>query len=288
MAKLVEYDVTGVEDSQGGGSEQPRPAVYPAMIRVCEQRDTRADGTPANDLRIALDLGGDYAWVWTYIGLGEASEWKLKEFTNALGLKPKGKFDPDKLVSKMVRVKINPDTYEGEYRARAGRLMKAVKGDTLPEAGEDGAEPEDLSEEEDQELTAEASADDEEFTPSREGEDFGNYDDWSDEDLEAEVQDRGVTVKGGRGKKKDKWVQALRDDDSAAAAEPGDDDFGEEEEESADDYDTWSVDELTAEFKDREIELPKKPRGQRAAERYTEALVKGLRDDDEENPFEDE
>jgi hypothetical protein len=286
MAKLIEYDVSNVE-STGGGTEQPKPAVYPAVIRICEQRDTKADGSPANDLRVALDLGGDYAWLFTYIGLGEASEWKLQEFISALGLKAKGKLDPDKMVGKMIRVKVNPDTYEGAYTARAGRLMKAIKGDVLPEAGEvseDGAGPEDEAEPE-----AEASGD-EEFIPSREGEDHGSYEEWDDADLEAEVEDRELTVVGGRGKKRDKWIKTLRDDDSAEASEPGDDDHEEEETsaEGADDYDEWEAAELEAEFKDRELELPKKPRGSGAADRYKEALITKLREDNDANPFEDE
>jgi hypothetical protein len=285
MAKLIEYDVSNVE-SAGGGSEQPKPAVYPAVIRICEQRDTKADGTPANDIRVALDLGGDYAWLFTYIGLGEASDWKMKEFINAVGLKEKGKFDPDKMIGKMIRVKVNPDTYEGAYTARAGRLMKSIKGDELPEPGEvseDGAGPADEAEPE-----AEASGD-EDFTPSREGEEFGSYEEWDDPDLEAEVEDRGLTVVGGRGKKRDKWIKTLREDDNQAASEPGDDDHEEEASaEGADDYDEWETPELEAEFKDRELDLPKKPRGSGAADRYKEALIEKLREDNDANPFDEE
>jgi len=286
MAKLVEYDISNVEASGGGGSEEPKPAVYPAVIRVCERRTEKADGTPIDDLRVALDLGGDYRWLWTYIGFAQASEWKLAEFIRALDLKETGKFDPDKMVGKMLRVKVNPGTYEGAYRADAGRLMKALKGDELAEASENGAEP--AAEADDEEPQASADG---EFEPSREGsEDVGSYDEWDDDDLEAEVSDRELTVPGGRGKKRDKWIKALRDDDSAAIAEPGDDDFegdADAEASAEDDYDTWEVTELEKEIKDRELELPKKPRGQGAKARYSEALITALREDDEANPFED-
>jgi hypothetical protein len=284
MAKLIEYDISGVEASSGGGSEEPKPSVYPAVIRVCERRTEKNDGTPIDDLRVALDLGGDYRWLWTYIGFGATSEWKLAEFLRALGMKEKGKFDPDKLVGKMIRIKVNPGTYEGEYRADVGRLMKPVRGDELPEASEDGAGPQ-------AEAEQEPEAEDGEFSPSREGEEFGSYEEWGDADLESEVEERGLTVAGGRGKKRDKWIKTLRDDDSADASEEGDDDFGEEGEakaEGEDDYDEWENELLEAEFKDRELDLPTKPRGKNAAERYKTAMIAALREDDETNPFDEE
>lgn len=294
MAKVVKYDVTNVE-ATGGGSEQPKPGVYPAKIAICRQRETKADGSPANDIEVAFNLGGDYAFVFTYIGLSDASDWKLKEFVDALGLKGKGQFDPDKLIGKMIRVKINPDSYDGEYRGRAGRLMKAQKGDKLAEASE-GVDDEDADADGDvdEDTAAEAKADvdstgDHEFTATREDpedDEVGSYDDWADEDLAAEVEDRGLTVPGGRGSKRTKHIAALRADDTSSM----DDDEetepeAEEEGEAEDDYDTWSVDELIAEGTERELALPRKPRGSGAEERYKEALVKLLRKDDGANPF---
>jgi hypothetical protein len=284
MAKVIKYDVSGVEES-GGGGVQPRAGVYPAKIVICRQREEKTDGSPANDIEVALNLGGDYAWVYTYIGLSEAADWKLAEFTRALGLKEKGQFDPDKIVGKMIKVKINPDSYDGEYRGRAARLMKAARGDKLAEASDvDGDEP-DAEEEE--------AADDEKdsgqnvtgaFTPTREDEsddEVGSYDDWADEDLAAEVEDRGLTVGGGRGKKRDKHIKALREDDESAEAEPE----AEEEASGTDDYDEWTADELIAEATERQLELPRKPRGSGAEDRYKEKLIELLRADDGENPF---
>jgi hypothetical protein len=279
VAKLIEYDVSGVEDS-GGGGVQPKQGVYPAEIVVCEQRDTRADGSPANDIHIALKLGADYAWVHSYIGLSDSSDWKLKEFINAVGLKDKGKMDPEKLKGKIIKVKINPDSYEGEYRARAGRLMKAAKGDKILPAGAttEEEEPEEAEEEAAEETTEESS----DFSPSRESDpDVGSYDDWDDADLESEVEDRGVTVPGGRGKKRDKWIAALRSDDEEGGEE------AEEEEATAseDDYDEWDVDMLTSEVEERDLEMPDKPKGKNAAERFKAKIIELLRADDSDNPF---
>lgn len=290
MAKVIKYDVSGVEES-GGGVVQPKAGVYPAKIVICRQRDTRADGSPANDIEVALNLGGDYAWVYTYIGLSEAADWKLAEFTRAVGLKDKGSFDPDKIIGKMIKVKINPDSYEGDYRARAGRLMKAARGDKLAEVSADGDEPdadepeeaEDDERDSGQNVTGEFEA----TREDPEDDDVGSYDDWADEDLAAEVEDRGLTVAGGRGKKRDKQIKALRLDDAEAEEGDGEDEAEDEKEAEAtgDDYDEWSADELVAEVTERELGVPRKPRGSGAEDRFKAKLIELLRNDDNENPF---
>ena len=282
VAKLIDYDVSGVEEGGGGGSEEPKPGVYPARIVSVTQRDQKADGSPANDLQVILDLGGDYRWLYTYVGLGEASDWKLAEFVRAVGLKDKGKINPEKLANTMVRLKVNPDQYEGNYQGKAGRLMKTVEGDELPESTAGSKEtPEEDDGPVDDEPAGEAP---EGFEPSREGEEFGSYEDWKDEDLEGEVSDRGCTVPGGRGSKRDKWIKALRADDEAdAEAEANGGTPADTEPE--DNYDEWDVDQLEKEFSDRQLELPDKPRGRNAADRYLTAMIEALRQDDQDNPF---
>jgi len=291
MAKVIKYDNSGVEES-GGGGVQPRAGIYPAKVAICRQRTEKNDGSPANDIEVALNLGGDFAWVYTYIGLSEAADWKLAEFTRALGLKEKGQFDPDKIVGKMIRVKVNPDSYEGEYRARAGKLMKTQRGDELATADgtatEPGEDEGDYAEEQTQGAPAGASEGDHEFTPERENpddDDIGSYDDWDDADLAAEVEDRGLTVPGGRGSKRTKHIKALRTDDEAAAEEPEEAEEGHDDSDGPDDYDEWSPDELVAEMTERELDLPAKPRGRNAGERYKEKLIEALRADDDEHPF---
>ena len=71
MAKLVTYDNTGVEDSGGTGEKAP-PGVYVARITRCEQRDVKADGSPANDIMVVLNVDEKYDPLYTYIGLAEA------------------------------------------------------------------------------------------------------------------------------------------------------------------------------------------------------------------------
>lgn len=256
MAK-ISYDVSDAEPFSGGGP-QPKQGLYDAEIMQAEHRTEKRDGSPANDIEVALkvedpDTDVEYSWVFTYIGLNDSSAGRLREFTNALSLKPKGQIDTDKLLHRKLKIKINPDTYDGEYRARVGRLMKIDEEDEGPD------EPE-----------AKTAVSD--FEPSREGEEFGSYDDWTDEDLSGEVEDRDLTVAGGRGKKRDKLIAALREDDAG----------GEEAEEAEEDtinYEEWSPKELMQEVKDRQLteHLP-------AGRKGKTVLINLLRKDDEE-PF---
>jgi hypothetical protein len=287
----VTYNNEGVEEVQGGGDVQPRPGVYVARIAFAEKRDTKADGTPADDIRVGLDLGSDYAWIWSYIGLGEAAKWKLAEFTRALGMREKGSFDTDGLVDKILKVKINPDTYEGQYVGRAGRFIKAKKGEKIISYDEPSGYGDEVmaaaaDEEEPDEPEGEEPEGEEEgytpsyakgFEPNRESDDeVGSYDDWSDDDLEEELADRNAEefMPGGRGKRRTKIIAALRAEDEAAegesvAATDGD---------QSDEYDSMDLEELIAEAKARGISLP---RG-----RKTETqVVTLLREDDNGDPF---
>ena len=286
MAKLIEYDVSGVEAGGGGTGVKVKPGVYPAEIVRCEKRDSKKDGSPANDISLVLNVGEEYDWLFTYIGLSEAADWKLAEFTRAVGLKDKGKFDPDKMVGKIIRVKVNPGTYDGEYSPDVGRLMKAqpedeVGGTAVP--AEDDVSPDDGPDDDTGGGDAEPDKFYRENKPDPDDPDvtIGSYDEWPDDDLEAEVTDRGLTLAGGRASKKNKMINALRDNDASImdAGEGGDDDT------PPDEYDDWDMDQLKKEWSDREMgDLPA-IRGRNAETRLQAALVEGLREDDNENPF---
>jgi hypothetical protein len=294
LAKLIKYDVTGVEDSGGGTGVKVKPGVRVAKIERCVQREEKRDGTPANDIEVALNFGEEYDWGFTYIGLSQAADWKLKEFIRAMGLKEKGQFDPDKMVGKFLRVKVNTGTYEGEYSPDMGRLMKVQKGDI--EAWENGSGSA-------SEISSKASPDTDEDAlveatdgfyregqpdPEDPNETVGSYEDWPVDDLEAEVNDRGLTLPGGRGSKKNKMIDALRANDSAQVEEAEDEDEEEEEaeEETADEYDDWDLDQLKAEWEERELgDLPT-VRGRNSDARLQAKLIDELREDDKANPFE--
>jgi hypothetical protein len=286
LAKLIEYDVTDVEESQGGTGVKIKPGVHPARIVRATHRTQRKDGQPANDIEIALDVGAEYDWLFTYVGLNPESEWKLAELVRAVGLKEKGKIDPEKhLKDKVIRVKVNPDTYGDQPTVSAGRLMKAQPGDE-DKIGESVSElsSQETGPEDEPAATTEYPAGPD-FEPSREGEEgVGSYDDWDEADLSAEAEDRGLTLPGGRGSKKNKAIQALRDEDAeASGANAG------EPEASAngvpDDYDEWDLDRLKQEWEERQMgDLPA-IKGRGAADRMKAALIDEIRKDDVENPF---
>lgn len=145
----VKYDVSNVES--GGGGEQPQPGLYKGKINSINVRDKKSDGTAVSDLEITVSVGEEYGLLWTYIKLptdanyNEAAHgWKLREFTDAMKLPPKGNLDTQKLIGKEVNVKVVADTnLEGEYRGRVKNLFAPGKieedGEDIPEG--DGEEP---------------------------------------------------------------------------------------------------------------------------------------------------
>jgi hypothetical protein len=89
----IKYNVKGVERG-GGNYVQPTPGLYEMEIKEANHRD--ADGK--NDIELVLEItknNEEFAGsrVWTYVGLGEASQWKLAELTDALGLPESGTLD---------------------------------------------------------------------------------------------------------------------------------------------------------------------------------------------------
>lgn len=252
---VVKYDVSDVE--AGSGGEQPQPAVY--TVKIADVNDRRGqDGK--NDLEVIIDFFQDegIARVWSYLSFGDSSKWKFREFTDAMGLKPKGQFDPAKLVGKKVNVKITPDQYNGEYRGRVGRWMKPGK-----------VEDED-TEPEDEEPTDEAETDAE-----AEGED---YSEWTVDDLTEEIEARGLEVPKGR-KTTAKLIPILEDNDAEAAGEVEPEAEGEE-----DNYEEWPLKDLQGEASDRGLEMPDLEKGRGAAAKNKAALIELLREDDE-HPF---
>ena len=292
MAKLIKYDVSGVEESGGGTGVKVKPGLRIAKIVRCQQREAKRDGSPANDIEVALDFGSEYDWGFTYIGLSEAADWKLAEFVRAVGLKDRGQFDPDKMLDKFVRVKVNSGQYEGEYSPQMGKLMKAVSGDDetwaegngsvseLSGSSKSGPEDDDDNGDDDDDAAVDTKTYSKAgFEPSREGEEFGSYDDWTDDDLYAEAEDRDLTLPGGRGSKRNKTIAALRAEDNAVS------DAADEAETTEDDYDEWDLDQLKEEWDQRQLGKLPAIRGRGAEESMMAAIIEQLRADDSENPF---
>ncbi len=227
---VIKYDVTDVPE--GGGGEDPQPGMYKGKIVSVTHRTQKTDGSPANDLEVVVDVGSQYKRLWTYIGLEANTAWKLREFTDALGLPAKGGIDPAKVSKQQpeVNVKVSADTdQEGNYRGKVKNLFKPGKAD-------------------DQEDTP-ASGSDEDYTT------------WSTEDLAKEIEDRGLDMPAGR-KTVAKLAEVLADDDASTADAQGEGEGepaeGEPAAELPDEYvdiDEWDADDLKAELEKLDLKV---------------------------------
>jgi hypothetical protein len=289
LAKVIEYDVTGVETKGGGGTgERVRPGVKVCRIVDAEIRTEKKDGSPANDIRVVLDFGPEYDWEYTYVGLSDAADWKLAEFIRALGLKEKGKLNVDTLKNKLLRVKVNSGEWEGQYSPDMGKFYPAQPGDEIGSASAisngraAGPDAEDVGE-----ATAEPAAEADGICREDPNDpEVGSYDDWPDEDLTAELEARNLTMPGGRGTLHNKAIKALRADDEAADESATAVAEGAAAEPEAGSYGEWTLEELQKEWADRQMGEEPEIRGRNRDERLKAAMIEALEQDDRDNPFE--
>jgi hypothetical protein len=206
----VKYDVSDVET--GGGGQEPDPGLYDGEIVSITHRTKKADGkTAISDFEVVVDVGAEYTRKWYYVKLPddpnwnkESHGWKLREFTDALGLPPNGSLDATKLskqkhkvLAKIVADSSNNDnTYKGKIKnlfppgkgataapSTTGRGAKAKLIDALV-AAEEGAGSEAEAEADSATAVAEGLTEgiDEEFLAELKT-DESHYSDWTDEDV---------------------------------------------------------------------------------------------------------
>jgi hypothetical protein len=262
----IKYDVRDVESS--GGFETPPPGLYKAKLAECNLKESKS-GNEMLECIYEL-VAGDYkgSRVWDYVVLNEASEWKLRQFLEAVGKVSgkrgaKGAFDPDEFEDAEVQVRLKHETYNDEPRARVAAVLP------LPEDDEDEDEEEVEAEETDAE---EEEGDGEEYTyEDLEGMDLDEL----KEVIEQEELEIRVTKKSKAEKVLVKVAEALELEPAEEDAEEEEDEEGGEDEES---YEEMSPAELKQECKDRGL----KAAGKKAV------LIARLEKDDEEaeDPFE--
>jgi hypothetical protein len=260
----IKYDVRDVESS--GGFETPPPGLYKATLAECNLQESKKGNEM---LECIYELaGGDYkgSRVWDYVVLNEASEWKLRQFLEAVGKVAgkrgaKGSFDPDEFEDAEVQVRLKHETYNDEPRARVAAVLP------LPEDDEEGDEEEvDAEETEDEEGEGEA------YTyEDLEGMDL---DELKEVIAEEELEIR-VTKKSKAEKVLEKVAEALE-------LEPPEDE-DEEESDDEDEDDEGSYEEMTP----AELKQECKDRGLKAAGKKAVLIARLEKDDEEaEDPFE--
>lgn len=270
MAK-VKYNVSDVEERPDYDTPISR-GVYKCKIADVTLGESKSSGRPMLTVEYEVVEKGEWKGrkLWDYIVLDDSSAWKLKQFTDALGLKAKGQLDTDDAIGEIVQIKVKHETDDRDprntvVRARVGNVTG------LPEDGEEDEEetdePEDEEEEEEEDEDDAEDGDEEEEGDLESREDLDEYD---REDLEALIEEEELEVKRTPKLK----LATLRDRVwDALDLEEDDDDEEEDDEEEQVDYSEMSVSDLKAELKTRD--LPTKG--------VKKALVTRLKKDDQKN-----
>lgn len=226
MAKL-KYDVSDVEPST---DFKPLPVgLYVCRVTECEEGPSKSSGR--EQLAVTLEVAkGEHEGrlLWDYIGLDEPSEWKLRQLTDALGLKAKGTLDTDDIVGELIQVRVkhrgSPDDEYG-VQARPAVLLP------LPDNNGDGPGADAEAEEED------GGDDEEELT-------YAELQDYDREDLEATIEANELDVSFNKRTSDEKLKEKIADE---LGLEPDDDDDDGDDQ----DYSEWSVADLKNELKER-------------------------------------
>lgn len=278
----IKYNVKGVD--RGGTFEQPQPGLYEMEIKEANPRLT--DGK--NDIELVLEITKNNtafvgSRVWSYVSLGEASQWKLAELTDALGLPEQGDLDTAKLTGKKMKVKVNGDSWNNEYRARAGRFAPLEAEGTEADLGDDP----DASVEAAVDGERNEGGDAEHIVTERNGVELSTdpdyYDDWSEQDAIDEIENQGLEL-GRKKKNKANVIAAIIELlQSEASGDPNQDAVEAEAdgEDNYDDTEAWDDKAIAAEFKKRGLTVEGKLN-------RTKAIEAMRADDANDDPFADD
>lgn len=189
MAKATTVDFSGVKDRGAFNPRKVPEGDYEAVITKVDDAPTK-DDKPMYTFTIKLKKFSQNSYPYRCV-IQENQLWKLRNIAVAAGInvpKKRMKFDPNKLVGKLIGVTMEDDEYERDGKTQFKSEVAAVFA-----ASElaDGADIEDVSDEgfEDDSAPAQAvAADDADETPA--------------EEPKKKKKDKGA--KEGKKKKKDK------------------------------------------------------------------------------------
>ncbi len=279
MAK-IKYDVSDVEPGVDYDTPIPR-GVYRCKIADITVGESKSSGNPMITVEYEVLEKGDWKGrkLWDYIVLNDASAWKLRQFTDAVGVKAKGELDTDKLVGEIVMIKVKHETDDRDpenpvVRARVGNVTGLPEDEDVDE--EDDAEEEETEEEEEEEPDDDDD-DDEEEEELESREDLDEYD---RDDLEALIEEEELEVERTKRTK----LTVLRDR-VWEALDLGEEGEEKEDEEEAPEYDDMNITELTAMLKERGLSTKTKMKGNRKKALFVKRLEKDDEDEDGNEPF---
>jgi hypothetical protein len=269
----VKYDVSNTEFGESGDFENAQPGVYSAVIKEINPGFAKGEGGKPDRSRPRLEVIYNelkpidnpkdktrYSQIWDYLSFSEASEYRMAQFLEAIGVatpkKRSGSWDTEKKVGTVVKVRVKADVdLNDNYRAKIAGVF----------AFEGGGDEEELDDEEYDEEDEEEEEVEEEEVEEYDEEAEEDYSDWSVGDLKEELEERGLSTSG----RKNTLVKRLEDDNAAAEEEEeeepeeeedeeledeeSDEEDEEDEEEEEESYTEWSVAELRDEAGERDL-----------------------------------
>jgi SAP domain len=182
----IKYNSSGVDRTKGNNGIPPNPGIYLMTIKGVKYRKDK------NDLEFIVRVkGGDHKGYgfWDYVSLGEASDWKVDQYLQAIGVdtvnKPKGTIDIEQFLNQDVMGRVKAGSWNGEPRPELAAVLP-VPADFDEDEEDDDDEDDDEGEDDDEE---DDSDDDEEDDDDEDDEDSDDDDEEDDEDDDEDDED---------------------------------------------------------------------------------------------------
>lgn len=280
---VIKFDVSGSDPKAAfaGGGKQPTPGVYTVKLKDVKPGFRKGDNGQPDKTAPRLEVIAEIqdkkfkgSLLYDYISFSEASQWKMDQFLQVLGLastsKRKGSFDTAKVVNKKLKVRVVGDTYNGEYRGKLGSYLPDDDEEGEVEEDEEAEEEseDEESEEDDLEALGEAADNEDEDAVARLTELA------SEAELDPDDYDTWVELSQALGEA-DPPEEEEEAEDESEEEESEDEEESEEEEDDVPPYSEWSLADLRGELENRGLDTTGK-KGE---------LVVRLEADDEEDPF---
>lgn len=120
-------DFSGVKDRGNFSPKQVAEGDYAAVITKAEDAESKKDGSFQYIFTIKLQKFSQNSYPY-YCKLQENQLWKLRNLAVAAGLnvpKKRMKFDPNKVVGKIIGVTMEDDEYEGKMKSTIAAVFPA-------------------------------------------------------------------------------------------------------------------------------------------------------------------